>query len=194
MHVTRSVTFLSLVLIGCSAPAKNEGTSAPPPATGDGGSTDAGPPSTDPDASITTTIDPAAKRTTCPTDKPQKVYGYALDADAILEKDETWTKDNVYLIFGPFHTGKHSLTIEAGTHVCFDYGPPGVEGSSEPPPGSLEVSEGGTLRITGTAQEHAVLSQKNAADQYWAGIYYAAGSKIADSTMQNVDVSSAGAG
>lgn len=136
-------------------------------------------------------VDPARKRFTCPIDKPQKVYGWALNAPSTLDADETWTKDNVYLVFGPFHTGSHTLTIEPGTVVCLDYGPPGVEGNAEPPPGSIEISQGGAIRALGTTTEHVVLTQKNGPEQYWAGIYYASGS-LASSTLQNVDFYNAG--
>src|SRR5258708_10402864 len=77
-----------------------------------------------------------ANRFECPTEKPQKVYGWAMNAKAVLEKPETWTPDHVYLIFGPLSITK-GLTIQAGTVVCFDYGPAGADGSAAPPPGNI---------------------------------------------------------
>lgn len=132
-----------------------------------------------------------ANRCKCPTDKPQKVYGHAINANAVLDKDETWTPDNVYLIFGPFHVRK-SLTIMAGTAVCFEYGPPGAEGRSSPPAGDINIEEGGTLKVMGAADRHVTFSQKNDSKQYWGGIYFTSGSKIGESTMQYLDVYNAG--
>jgi hypothetical protein len=132
-----------------------------------------------------------ANRYTCPLQKPQKVYGYAINAKSVLEADETWTTNNVYLIFGPLHI-KGTLTIQAGTVVCFDYGPPGAESNPEPPPGEINIERGGTLKVLGTAAQHVVFSQKNAAQQYWAGIYFMSASHTDTSTMQYLDVYNAG--
>ncbi|MFO0633495.1 MAG: hypothetical protein U0168_11655 [Nannocystaceae bacterium] len=109
----------------------------------------------------------------CPIDKPQKVYGWALDAKAVLDSDETWTPDNVYLVFGPLSVPTN-LTIEAGTVVCFDYGPPGADGSGEPPPGELRMLDGGSLTANGTADAPVVFTAKSegteAEQLYWSGI------------------------
>src|SRR5713101_6358762 len=115
-----------------------------------------------------------ANRYSCPLQKPQKIYGHAINAKTVIEADETWTPNNVYLVFGPFHI-KGSLTIQAGTSVCFDYGPPGAESNPEPPPGALNIEVGGTLKVLGTADKHVVFAQKNAAHQYWAGLYFTSG-------------------
>ncbi len=132
-----------------------------------------------------------ANRFACPLQKPQRVYGHAINAKTVIEADETWTPNNVYLVFGPFHV-KGSLTIQAGTSVCFDYGPPGTESNPEPPPGALNIERGGALKVLGTADKHVVFSQKNAAQQYWAGIYFVSGSHTDTSTMQYLDVYNAG--
>src|SRR5260370_6908138 len=132
-----------------------------------------------------------ANRFSCPLQKPQRVYGHAINAKTVIEADETWTPNNVYLVFGPFHV-KGSLTIQAGTSVCFDYGPPGTESNPEPPPGALNIERGGAPKVLGTADKHVVFSQKNAAQQYWAGIYFVSGSHTDTSTMQYLDVSNAG--
>ncbi|MBI3600981.1 MAG: hypothetical protein HY097_10135 [Nitrospinae bacterium] len=132
-----------------------------------------------------------ANRYKCPIDKPQKVYGHAINASAVLDKDETWTPDNVYIIFGPFHV-KKSLTIKAGTVVCFDYGPPGADGHPSPPAGSINIEEGATLKVLGTVDKHVVFAQKNDSKQYWGGIYFGSGSKTGESTMQYLDVYNAG--
>jgi hypothetical protein len=134
-------------------------------------------------------------RFTCPIDKPQKVYGYALNAKSVLDADETWTPDNVYLVFGPFHTGAHVLTIQPGTVVCFDYGPPGTEGNPEPPPGVLNIEPGGTLKALGTADKHVTLTQKNDQKQYWGGITVKPGFtsfSMAYSDVYNAGLSAAG--
>ena len=185
---TSLVTVAALAFFACAPAAKSEKESpddSPQPSPTSSSSSSSGSPS----SSIT--ADPAAKRFTCPIDKPQKVYGWALNAPSTLEQDETWTKDNVYLVFGPFHTGPHTLTIEPGTVVCIDYGPPGVEGNAEPPPGSIEISQGGAIKAMGTDSEHVVLTQKNGNEQYWAGLYYASGS-LASSTLRNTDFYNAG--
>jgi hypothetical protein len=127
----------------------------------------------------------------CPLQKPQKVYGYAINAKSVLVDDETWTADNVYLIFGPFHV-KGSLTIQPGTVVCFDYGPPGTESNPEPPPGEITIEPGGTLKVMGTSDKHVVFTQKNAAQQYWVGIYFSSGSHTDTSTLRYLDVYNAG--
>ncbi|MBI3813260.1 MAG: hypothetical protein HY279_02165 [Nitrospinae bacterium] len=132
-----------------------------------------------------------ANRYKCPIDKPQKVYGHAINASAVLDKDETWTPDNVYIVFGPFHV-KKSLTIKAGTVVCFDYGPPGADGHPSPPAGSINIEEGATLKVLGTVDKHVVFAQKNDSKQYWGGIYFGSGSKTGESTMQYLDVYNAG--
>src|SRR5262249_40191519 len=111
---------------------------------------------------------PAVRYTSCPLDKPQKVYGYALNAKSTLDADETWTPDNVYLVFGRLHVPT-SLTIQAGTVVCFDYGPPGEEGMPDPIIGELMIESGGSLKAQGTAQSHVVFAQKNDVHQYWKG-------------------------
>ncbi len=74
-----------------------------------------------------------ANRYACPLQKPQKIYGHAINAKTVIEADEVWTPNNVYLVFGPFHV-KGSLTIQAGTVVCFDFGPPGTEPRPWMPP------------------------------------------------------------
>lgn len=127
----------------------------------------------------------------CPLDKPQKVYGHALNASARLEVDETWTPNNVYLVIGPFHVMK-KLTLQAGTVVCFDYGPAGADGSAEPPPGGMSIEEKATLKVLGTADNRVVFTQAGDRKQYWGGLYFASGSNTEDSTMQYLDVYNAG--
>jgi hypothetical protein len=127
----------------------------------------------------------------CPTDKPQKVYGGALDAETRLTADETWTKDNVYLVFGPFYVGEDQgpvkLTIEAGTVVCFDYGPPGQDGSSVPPPGQLQISAESSLVVLGSPEEHVSFTSKNGDEQFWAGVNFRAEAANDESTLQYLD-------
>jgi hypothetical protein len=133
----------------------------------------------------------AAARYNCPLDKPQQIYGHAINAKSVLEGSETWTPDSVYLIFGPFHV-KGSLAILAGSVVCFDYGPPGAESNPEPPPGEINVESGGTLKVMGTPDRHVVFTQKNDKRQYWAGIYFSSGAHTDTATMRYLDVYNAG--
>src|SRR4051812_26241633 len=116
---------LSMVTLAC-APVSTKNETSPD----GGGGGDAGTPPGEDGGPIAN----GPVRAACPIDKPQKVYGFALNAKSTLDVEETWTPDNVYLVFGPFHLEK-KLTIKAGTVVCFDYGPPGADGSAEPPPG-----------------------------------------------------------
>jgi hypothetical protein len=131
-------------------------------------------------------------RYNCPLERPQKIYGHAINAKSVLESDETWTPDSVYLVFGPFHV-KGALTIQAGTVVCFEYGPPGAESNPEPPPGEINIESGGALKVMGTADRHVVFAQKNSPkQQYWGGIYFASGAHTDNSTMRYLDVYNAG--
>jgi hypothetical protein len=106
-------------------------------------------------------------RYACPLDKPQKSYGWSINAKTVLESPETWTADNVYIVSGPLHL-KSTLTIEAGTVVCFDYGPPGADGRTEPPPGGMDIDVGGGLVVRGTEAKHVVFTDV-APKGYWAG-------------------------
>jgi hypothetical protein len=179
------IALATLTIAACSpSSATSADGGATPPVDGGGGGDDAqteggtdGGPS-------------GAVRYTCPMSKPQKVYGYALNAKATLDSDETWTPDNVYLIFGPFHTGAHVLTIQAGTVVCFDYGPPGTEGNPEPPPGELNVEPQGALKVLGTPQSHVVFTQANDQKQYWGGFTIKPG--FTSFSMANADVYNGG--
>jgi hypothetical protein len=127
----------------------------------------------------------------CPVEKPQKIYGTVDGATVVLEQDEVWTPDNVYLVFGHFHSGPHSITIQPGTVVCFDYSPP-AEASANPIVGYMDIEEGGTLKIVGTEASHVTFTHKNEGDQFWGGISFSSGSKLADTTMQYLDVVNAG--
>ena len=126
----------------------------------------------------------------CPLSLPQKVYGQAANAPETLAGDETWTPDNVYLVFGILSTGGHTLTIQAGTRVCFDYEtlPPAF---GEPAPGELDVELHGSLQVLGTAANHVVFTQKNDFHQYYTGISFKTGFN-ANTTLQNLDVYNAG--
>jgi hypothetical protein len=195
-----AAALILLGLTGCSTPASTPGTDGA--ATQDALGYDGG--GTTPDAGASTPdgggadggddavpAGPMGARYGCPVALPQRVYGYAINATVSLERDETWTADNVYLVFGPFHTGAHTLTIQPGTVVCFDFGPPGTEGNPEPPPGFLNVDAGGALRVLGTASQHVVFAQLNNPDQYWGGIALASGF-AGTTTMQFLDVYNAG--
>src|SRR5260370_39504796 len=94
-----------------------------------------------------------ANRFSCPLQKPQKVYGHAINAKTVIEADETWTPNNVYLVFGPFHV-KGSLTIQAGTSVCFDYRPPRTGSYPEPPPRPPNSEAGSGLHVLGPAHQY----------------------------------------
>lgn len=142
-------------------------------------------------APLNKTADQGGTRYPCPLDKPQKIYGHAINASVVLEKDETWTPDHVYLVFGPFHV-KKTLTIQAGTVVCVQYGPPGADGSAEPPPGSIDLEQGAALKVLGTADKHVVFTSMDGPGQYWGGFYFASGAKNELSTMQYVDIYNAG--
>ena len=151
-------------------------------ATGDGGATEQGP-----------------TRYACPIDKPQKVYGYALNAKSSIDTPETWTPDNVYLVFGPLHIQK-PLTIQAGTVVCFDYGPPGANGSAEPPPGEMLLEEGGAIDAQGTPTSHVVFTAKSDGrgpeQLYWKGLTAFSGwtgFKLVYSDIYNGGLSAGGA-
>lgn len=129
----------------------------------------------------------------CPMDKPQKLYGFTKNSKTVVDKDETWTPENVYLVFGGLVV-KKTLTIQAGTVVCFQYDETRPIG---PPPGSLTIDPGATLKINGTADKHVVFTQnlwstRDDNQQYWAGMYFASGSHTESSTVQYLDVYNAG--
>ncbi|MDQ7780939.1 MAG: hypothetical protein RDV41_14675, partial [Planctomycetota bacterium] len=120
---------------------------------------------------------------------PQKVYGHQINAKAVLDSDETWTPDNVYLVFGPFSTGKFTLTIQAGTVVLFN---DDQLRKVSPPHGSLSVEEGGAVKILGTAEKHVVLAPFDAEDLFWDGISTGFGYK--EFTIEHTDFYKSGAG
>ncbi|MDH4200626.1 MAG: hypothetical protein OEV66_09635, partial [Spirochaetia bacterium] len=108
----------------------------------------------------------------------------------VMEKDETWTSDHVYMVIGRRSTGKHTLNIEAGTTVCFTTGPMDV-GS---PRGNISVDGGGTLNINGTAQNHVTLTRwydLSVGEVEWMGIDYGADVKK-PGTVQYADFYYAG--
>ena len=129
----------------------------------------------------------------CPMDKPQKLYGFTKGSTTSIEKDERWTPENVYLVFGTFEV-KKTLTIQAGTVVCFQYDETRPIG---PPPGTLSIQPGGTLKVLGTAAKHVVFTQnlwseKADNQQYWNGLYFASGSHTDTGTIQYLDIFNAG--
>jgi hypothetical protein len=114
--------------------------------------------------------DGAADRHTCPAGKPELAYGQTPGAKVTIDKPETWTPDDVYIVGGPLHVSA-TLTIQAGTVVCFTFGPPGTDGHSEPPPGALDVELGGGLVVLGTADKHVVFTSTDTGN-WWGGIDY----------------------
>src|SRR5205814_625064 len=96
-----------------------------------------------------------------------------------------------YLVFGPFHV-KSTLTIQAGTVVCMEYGPPGADGSAEPPPGELVIEAGGAVKMLGTPDKHVVFTSLGGPSTYWEGFAFNSGSKNNDTTLQYVDIYNAG--
>lgn len=106
----------------------------------------------------------------CPMGKPQLLYGQTPGAKVVVDKPETWTPDNVYIVGGPVDF-KATVTIQAGTVVCFTFGPAGTDGDSEPPPGAIRVNLGGGLIVNGTADKHVVFTSTDTAS-WWAGIDY----------------------
>src|SRR4029077_3312282 len=100
---------------------------------------------------------PVGERYGCPTNLPQKSYGWLPGDKITLDSDETWTPDSVYKIFGPLSVPT-TLTIQAGTVVCFDSGPPGADENPEGPPGELRIQDGGALEVLGTASQHVVFA------------------------------------
>jgi hypothetical protein len=115
---------------------------------------------------------PLVNRYACPIDKPQKVYGETVPTLGVtLDKDETWTPDNVYLVFGRFSLNK-KLTIKAGIVVCFDFeATPPKDG--EPHPGEISVSDGGAIETQGTADKHVVFTVRTdgtGEQLYWSGV------------------------
>ncbi|MBI3553694.1 MAG: hypothetical protein HY077_14450 [Elusimicrobia bacterium] len=121
--------------------------------------------------------------------KPQKAYGQIINAKAVLDSDETWKPDHVYLVYGPFSTGAHTLTIEAGTVVLFNDDQIRIVSA---PHGYIQVDPGGGIKILGTEKDHVVLASFDAEDLYWDGI--GAGSNYKDFTIQYADFYKAGAG
>jgi hypothetical protein len=136
---------------------------------------------------------PVGERYGCPSNKPQKLYGWLTNTKTVLDSDETWTPDNVYKIFGPLSVPT-TLTIQAGTVVCFDSGPPGADENPEGPPGELRVTDSGTLKVLGTASQHVVFAPNADAKTalYWGGITIGPSAKTDVSTMQYLDVYNAG--
>ncbi|MCC6810415.1 MAG: hypothetical protein IT381_23490 [Deltaproteobacteria bacterium] len=132
-------------------------------------------------------------RMPCPLDsgKPVKVYGHTLNPNAVLEKDEVWTPDNVYSIHGPIHI-KKSLTIQAGTVICMTYADFPTEGSANPPPGNIEFMEKAWVKMLGKPDKHIVFTSQNGKNEYWGGMYFASGALNDQSTLQYVDVYNAG--
>lgn len=144
-------------------------------------------------------VDQGPTRYACPIDKPQKVYGWAVNAKSTIDAPETWTPDNVYLVFGPLSVEK-PLTIQAGTVVCFDYGPPGANGSAEPPPGEMILGTGGAIDAQGTADKHVVFTAKSDGkgpeQLYWKGLTAMSGwtgFKLVYSDVYNGGLSAGGA-
>lgn len=135
----------------------------------------------------------SAEHYACPTNLPQKIYGWQVNAKAVLDSDETWTPDNVYIIYGPLSVPT-TLTIEAGTVVCFDSGPPGADENPDGPPGELRMTDGGALVARGTADKHVVFTANADATTglYWGGISFSPAAKTDVATMQYLDVYNAG--
>ena len=129
----------------------------------------------------------------CPDNKPQKTYGWLTGDKVVLDSDETWTPDFVYKIIGPLSVPT-TLTIQAGTVVCFDSGPPGADENPDGPPGELSISDGGALEVLGTATNHVVFTANAEANGglYWGGITISPAAKTDVSTMQYLDVYNAG--
>lgn len=108
---------------------------------------------------------PSSSSAQCPTEKPQKIYGAAINAKKILDSDETWTKDNVYIVFGRFSVGKNALTIQAGTTVCFE---DDQINPSEEIAGEIDLEDGGAVKMLGSDAEHVVLTSLSG--NHWGGV------------------------
>ena len=95
-----------------------------------------------------------------------------------VDTDETWTADKVYFVFGRQSIGGNTLTIEAGTTVCFANGMLSMTMTG----GSIDVDTGGSIRMLGTPQKRITL--KGGAGG-WEGIH--AGSDYKELTFKSVD-------
>lgn len=106
--------------------------------------------------------------------------------DATLLQDETWTADKVYLVSEDFSVDDgHTLTIEAGTVVCFGVG-------ARLSVGSVHAS---SIKIEGTADKHVVFTYGSifGDDQvdFWGGFSL---NGYADSKVSYLDIFYAGKG
>jgi hypothetical protein len=78
-----------------------------------------------------------------------------------IAADTAWTKDNVYVVIGKLAVDGGTLTIGAGTTVCFD-----TDGTNA---GGIELGTGG-LAVAGTAAEHVTLTSKAGMNAFWGAL------------------------
>jgi hypothetical protein len=112
-----------------------------------------------------------------PCQGPVVPYGDVAGGHSV-DTDETWTADKVYFVFGRQSIGGNTLTIEAGTTVCFANGMQAMTMVA----GSIDVDTGGSIRMLGTSDKHVTLRDGAGG---WEGIH--AGSDYKELTFKNVD-------
>ncbi len=144
------LTIGGLGTVACS-PSNTDADDGPLPSTDDaGGGSDSG---STTDGGHVEVPEPVF----CPETNPfsPKNPSSVVVSDVVLQQDETWTADKVYLIGDDFKIENHTLTVEAGTTICLYQ------------KGKIYVGQGidpGEIHLNGTKDKPIVITVPPKAD------------------------------
>lgn len=142
-------------------------TGDPVPTTGE--TTD--PTATGETTDTTTGDEPVYQPIVCPDPNPFSPGPNSVSVQGtLLQSDEHWTADNVYLIFDDFKVTHHVLTIDPGTVICMSNTAQLFVGDGGPDPGEIHIN--GTAEAPVTITSFASSMDPNLPDYPHRGIKF----------------------